>query len=88
MKFNVADEIGNLSVKVDGEEIDQNCEAFHSVDIFENENKLISITQELNEAEITEIELKRSEILAMLEAESMAELNKRQSEHSQLSEFC
>ena len=85
MKVNVADEIGNLSVKVDGEEIDQNCEAFHSVDIFENDNKLISIAQELNDAEITEIELKRSEILAMLEAESMAELNKRQSEHSQLS---
>ena len=85
MKVTVAGEIGNLSVKVDGEEIDQNCEAFHSVDIFENENKLISIAQELNEAEITEIELKRSEILAMLEAESMAELNKRQSEHSQLS---
>ena len=65
MKVTVAGEIGNLSVKVDGEEIDQNCEAFHSVDIFENENKLIGIAQELNEAEITEIELKRSEILAM-----------------------
>lgn len=85
MKVQLTADLGELAVKVDGTEIDEDCEALYAVDVYQNNTKIIAISQEFNDAELTEIELKRNEILNPLQADGMALLNQRQSEQSSLS---
>ena len=84
MKVQLTSDIGDLKIKVDGADKDDDCEAFHAVDIYQNSTKIIAISQEFNDAELTEIELKRNEILNPLQADSMAVLHQRQTKQSNL----
>ena len=85
MKVQVTADLGEVAIKVDGTEIDEDCEALYAVDVYQNNTKIIAISQDFNDAELTEIELKRNEILNPLQADGMAILNQRQSEQSSLS---
>jgi DNA repair protein SbcC/Rad50 len=84
MKVQLTSDIGDLKIKVDGTDKDDDCEAFHTVDIYQNSTKIIAISQEFNDAELTEIELKRNEILNPLQADNMAVLHQRQTKQSNL----